>query len=73
MSQLTPSDWARLQGFWLALLRFGIYRDGVQLIGCRETPIQVAMADYFEECAGRHLEGDDWKVIRGLAPIPGAD
>jgi hypothetical protein len=39
-----PPDWREyyLAGYWEALSDFGIWSDGVQYIGCLQTPIKEA-------------------------------
>lgn len=34
---------SEMLGYWWALCDFGIWKDGVQRIGCLETPIKEAM------------------------------
>ena len=42
-NELEPSTHTYLKGYWEALNDFGIWKDGVQRIGCLENPIKEVM------------------------------
>lgn len=49
LQMTTKSNKAFFEGYREAVTDFGIYRDGVQVIGCLETPIkEVINRKYFE-------------------------
>lgn len=62
-----------LLGYWEALQDFGIWRTGVQHIGCTETPIREAMLKKAARLKVSPEELDSilkWRVNKPYVPNP---